>query len=84
MEIFNEKQLWGLVLFLLGNWVLSLCTRLEKIEDKKLRDPKVRWAVLGQKKIVFQYQNVRGMVMTFSGAIMAIWGFFLILLNISV
>ena len=84
MDILNERQLWGLVLFFLGNWVLSLCTRLEKVEEKRLKDPKVRWAVLGQKKIVFQYKNTRGIVMTLSGATMAIWGFCLILLNIPV
>ena len=42
MDIIVIEQVWAIVLFLLGAFVLNTCSRLERKEQEFLKDPRNR------------------------------------------
>lgn len=83
MDFFSKQQLWGVVLFFVGGWILSYCSGWERKRQEQLRDPKVRWAKYGKRKSdVLMPTSVWGTLMTLAGAGLAVWGFILFLSNI--
>ena len=83
MDLFNKSQIVGVVLFFAGSGILTFCNRYERKVDEKLKDPKIRWAVLdGNKNTLIKEKSVRGTVMTLMGVGMALYGIVLFLKNI--
>jgi len=83
MDFINKTQLMGIVLFLIGSGILTYCNRYERETDAKLKDPKIRWAVIdGNKDALLKQKNFRGNIMTVVGFGVAIYGFILFLTNI--
>ena len=77
-EFFNQDQIMGAVLFFLGIGILSWCTKVEKKQFAKMRDPKMKWAYLdaeGKKRDEVKKRNVRSIVFTVLGGGLALYGF---------
>ena len=83
MDLINKEQIVGIVLFLIGSGILTFCNRYEREVDVKLKDPKVRWAVIdGNKNTLVKEKTVRGTVMALIGVGAALYGLFLFFANI--
>ena len=83
--IFNEDQILGAVLFVAGIFLLSWCSKVERKELAKMRDPKNKWAYIdaeGSKRQEVKKRNTRSIVMTMIGGGMALYGFLSFLGNI--
>ena len=83
MSFISKQQLYGAILFFIGSFVLSICSKWEKKRKEKLKDPKVRIANYGQKKSdLMKSYTLRGALLTFTGLGLAIFGALLFLMNI--
>ena len=84
-EFFNESQVFGAVLFILGIGMLSWCARVERAELAKMRDPKLKWAYIdadGKKRDEVKKRNRRSIIVTLVGGSMALYGFIDFLRNV--
>lgn len=84
-EFFNENQVFGAVLFVLGIGMLSWCARVERAELAKMRDPKLKWAYIdadGKKRDEVKKRNRRSIIVTLVGGSMALYGFIDFLRNV--
>ena len=84
-EFFNESQVFGAVLFILGIGMLSWCARVERAELAKMRDPKLKWAYIdadGKKRDEVRKRNRRSIIVTLVGGGMALYGFIDFLRNV--
>ena len=84
-EFFNESQVFGAVLFVVGIALLSWCARVERAELAKMRDPKLKWAYIdadGKKRDEVKKRNRRSIIVTLVGGSMALYGFIDFLRNV--
>ena len=75
---FNENQILGATLFFVGIALLSWCSRVERAEMAKMRDPKLKWAYIdadGKKRDEVRKRNRRSIIVTLLGGGMALYGF---------
>lgn len=86
MDFFNEAQIRGLVVFLVGMGILGWCARMERREYKEIRDdPKAKWEVIdGVEARVRQAKrrSARGFFMTLVGLGAALYGIVVFFMNI--
>lgn len=69
-------QIWGLILFLAGTLILSVCTRWESEIRAKLKDPRTHYDK-GKDKIEAK-KSRGGYVMMIVGTVFALVGYFLV------
>lgn len=84
-EFFNEGQILGAVLFIVGIALLSWCARVERKQMAKMRDPKLKWAYIdadGMKRDEVRLRTRRSLIITVVGGGMALFGFIDFLLNV--
>ena len=82
MDLINQNQIFGAVLFFAGVILLTFCNKYERHMDEKLRDPKLRWSVIdGNKNILLKQKSFRGALMTVIGFGSAASGFILFMMN---
>jgi|GEM_PF-511126 len=82
-DFVSKQQLFGVLLFFAGGWVLNLCSRWEKERREKLKDPKIRIAHYGRRKSdLVAPGTTRGTVMTLTGIGLAVWGAVLFLMDV--
>ena len=82
MDFINQNQIFGAILFVAGAFILTFCNKYERHMDEKLKDPKLRWAVIdGNKNALLKQKSFRGTLMTVIGLGMAGAGFVLVLMN---
>lgn len=84
-EYFNEGQILGAVLFIVGIALLSWCARVERKQMAKMRDPKLKWAYIdadGMKRGEVRLRTRRSLIITVVGGGMALFGFIDFLLNV--
>jgi hypothetical protein len=77
-EYFNEDQILGAVLFIVGIAMLSWCARVERKQMHKMRDPKLKWAYIdaeGTKRNEVRLRTRRSIIVTIVGGGMALYGF---------
>ncbi|MFQ5482072.1 MAG: hypothetical protein ACE5ER_04870 [Nitrospinaceae bacterium] len=66
--MFSMTQLFGLVVFMVGIGLLNLCTRWEREDFQKMRDPVRKWSYIdGGKQDERQRSATRGTWMTLAG-----------------
>jgi hypothetical protein len=65
MDILVIEQVWAIVLFLLGVFVLNTCSRLERKEQELLKDPHNRYGK--RKSYIVEPKTLRGTLMTLTG-----------------
>lgn len=83
MGYLGAEQIIGAILFFVGTGILTLCNRYERGIDEKLKDPKVRWAVIdGNKNTLARQKSRWGTLMTLAGVSSAIYGAVLFLSNL--
>jgi hypothetical protein len=83
MDLINANQVYGLLLFFFGAFVLTLCNRYERKVDEKLRDPKQRWMLLdGVKDGVVRRKSIIGTLLTIVGGAISLAGLVFFLVNI--
>jgi len=85
LGIFTIEQIYGLVAFFVGIFILNWCSRLERRDFEKMRDPKLKWKYIDPGEAESQEmrkKSLRGWVMTLAGVGCAVYGFFTILANI--
>ena len=85
-DFFNENQILGALLFIVGIALLSWCARVERLQMAKMRDPKLKWAYIdadGKKRDEVRKRNRRSIIVTLVGGSMALYGFIDFLRNVN-
>ena len=83
-EFFNQDQILGAVLFFGGLALLSWCTKVERLEKAKMRDPKLKWAYIdaeGKKKDELKKMQRRSIIVNLVGGGAALYGLLSFLIN---
>ena len=62
MDILVIEQVWAIVLFLLGSFVINTCSRLERKDQEFLKDPRNRYGK--RKSDMVKPKTLRGTLMT--------------------
>ena len=84
-DFFNEKQIIGMVLFFAGIGLLTWCSKVEREQLAKMRDPRVKWSYIdaeGKKRDEVKKRNLRSTLVTLIGGGMALYGFLSFLANV--
>ena len=84
-EFFNENQVVGAVLFIVGVALLSWLSKVERAQMAKMRDPKLKWAYIdsdGKKQDEVRHRKRRSIIVTLVGGSMALYGFIDFLRNV--
>ena len=74
------EQVWAIVLFLLGVFVLNTCRRLERKEQEFLKDPRNRYGK--RKSDIDKPKMLRGTLMTITGTGLCFGGMVLFMMHI--
>ena len=80
MDILVIEQVWAIVLFLLGAFVLNTCSRLERKEQEFLKDPRNRYGK--RKSDIVKSKRFRGTLMTITGRSLCFGGMVLFMMHI--
>jgi hypothetical protein len=80
MDILVIEQVWAIVLFLLGAFVLNTCSRLERKEQEFLKDPRNRYGK--RKSDMVKPKTLRGTLMTFTGTGLCLGGMILFMMHV--
>ena len=62
MDILVIEQVWAIVLFLLGAFVINTCSRLERKDQEFLKDPRNRYGK--RKSDMVKPKTLRAILMT--------------------
>lgn len=84
-DFFNEDQILGAVLFVVGIALLTWLSNTERKQMAKMRDPKLKWAYIdadGMKRDEVRLRTRRSLIITVVGGGMALFGFIDFLLNV--
>ncbi len=84
-DFFNEDQILGAVLFVVGIALLTWLSNTERKQMVKMRDPKLKWAYIdtdGKKRDEVKKRNRRSIIVTLIGGGMALYGFIDFLINV--
>ena len=77
-KYFNEGQILGAALFIIGLALLTWCAWVERKQMVRMRDPKLKWAYIdaeGMKRAEVRLRNRRSIIGTVIGGGMALYGF---------
>ncbi len=80
MDMLVIEQVWAIVLFLLGSFVLNTCSNLERKEHEFYKDPKNRYGK--RKSDVVKPKTLRGTLMTLVGTGLCLGGMILFMIHI--
>ncbi len=84
-EFFNENQIFGAFLFIVGIALLTWLSNAERKQLAKMRDPKLKWAYIdadGKKRDEVKQRNRRSIIITLIGGSLALYGFIDFLSNV--
>ena len=84
-EFFNENQIFGAFLFIVGIALLTWLSNTERKQLAKMRDPKLKWAYIdadGKKRDEVKQRNRRSIIITLIGGSLALYGFIDFLSNV--
>ncbi|KMP12523.1 hypothetical protein UR09_00165 [Candidatus Nitromaritima sp. SCGC AAA799-A02] len=76
--MFVTQQIWGIVMFFAGGWLLGHCSKLEREDAERMKDPKMRYG--RRQSDIVRPKTIRGTVMTFLGGFLALGGMILFLM----
>ncbi len=83
MGFINANMVIGFFIFVVGSVILTLCAKYERKVDAKLRDPKMRYAVIdGGKDDMVRKKNMLGNILAVIGTILSLGGFIFMIINI--
>jgi hypothetical protein len=80
MDILVVEQVWALVMFVFGSFILSLCSKWEKAEKDFASDPRNRIGITKKEKD--KPKTLRGTIMTTIGTILCAGGMILFLMHV--
>lgn len=80
MDILVIEQVWAIVLFFLGGFVLNTCSRWERKEQEFYKDPKNRYGK--RKSDVIKPKTLRGTLMTLIGTGLCLGGMILFMMHL--
>jgi hypothetical protein len=80
MDILVIEQVWAIVLFLLGAFILNTCSSLEKKDQEFLKDPRNRYGK--RKSDMVKPKTLRGTIMTLMGAGLCLGGMILFMMHV--
>ncbi|MZG52926.1 MAG: hypothetical protein F3743_08880 [Nitrospinae bacterium] len=80
MDFLVIEQVWAIVLFLLGAFVLNTCSKWERKEYEFFKDPKNRYG--RRKSDVIKPKTLRGTLMTIAGTGLSLGGMILFMMHI--
>ncbi|MDH5763847.1 MAG: hypothetical protein OEZ51_12760 [Nitrospinota bacterium] len=84
-DFFNEDQILGAVLFVVGMFLLSWLAKTEREQQAKMRDPRLKWSYIdaeGKKREEVKKRTSRSIIVTIIGGGMALYGFLSFLANV--
>ena len=80
MDILVIEQVWAIVLFLLGAFILNTCSRLERKDQEFLSDPRNRYGK--RKSDMVKPKTLRDTLMTLTGAGLCLGGMTLFMMHV--
>ena len=80
MDILVIEQVWAIVLFLLGAFVINTCSRLERKDQEFLKDPRNRYGK--RKSDMVKPKTLRGTIMTLTGTGLCLGGMILFVMHV--
>jgi len=80
MDFLVIEQVWGIALFFLGSYILSTCSKWERADREKMKDPKLTFG--RRKSDMVAPKSIRGTLMTFIGCGFALGGMVLIIMHV--
>lgn len=84
-QYFVKEQILGLVFLVIGIGVLTWCSRMDRKDFLKRRDPKEKWSYIdGEKDGEITKNKARGMIMVLIGASMSLFGLVSLLWNMQI
>jgi hypothetical protein len=85
-EFFNEGQIPGAIMFVIGIALLTWLAKVERKQMTKMRDPKLKWAYIdadGKTRDEVKKRSRRSIIVTLIGGIIAFYGFIDFLRNVN-
>ena len=80
MDAITVEQVWAVVMFLLGSFILSTCSKWERKEQASLRDPRNLYG--RRKSDIVKPKTIRGTLMTLAGTGLCLGGMILFFLHL--
>lgn len=83
MNFLAEGQLTAIIIFFVGIFIMTLCSKYERKVNDKLRDPKLKYAMIdGAKDDIVKQRNLVGNILSILGGVIALFGFVTFFLNL--
>ncbi len=76
--MFVQEQIWGAVMFFIGGWVLSTCSKWEREDAARLKEAKYTYG--RRKSDLVKPKSVRGAFMTITGLLLSVSGIVMFLM----
>ncbi|MBT3920953.1 MAG: hypothetical protein HOF21_00090 [Nitrospina sp.] len=80
MDALVVEQVWATVMFILGSFILSTCSKWERKEQAIAKDPRNRYG--RRKSDIVKPKTLRGTIMTVMGTGLCLGGMILFLLHV--
>ena len=82
MDIFNKEQITAAIIFFVGLFIITLCTKYERKVNEQLRDPNKRHSMIdGVRDDIVKRRNLIGNILSILGGVVALYGFITFFLN---
>lgn len=81
MDFLTIEQVWAVVMFFVGSYILSACSKWEREDQAILKDPRNRYG--RRKSDIVKPKSLRGTLMTVLGAGLCLGGMILFLMHVS-
>lgn len=80
MDALVVEQVWAIVMFVLGSFILKICSKWEKADKNYASDPRNRYGK--RKSDIVKPKTLRGTLMTTLGTCLCLGGMILFLLHV--
>ncbi len=84
-DYITEEQIFGLIFFVAGVFLLNLCAKWERKDYLVARDPKLKWEYIDKdsnRQAEVRQKSTRGWIMTLIGLGLALYGAVTFFMNI--
>ncbi|MBT5869269.1 MAG: hypothetical protein HOH38_10570 [Nitrospinaceae bacterium] len=80
MDFLTVEQIWSVVMFFAGSFILNTCSKWEREDQAILKDPRNHYG--RRKSDIVKPKSIRGTLMTLMGAGLCLSGMILFLLHV--
>ena len=82
MDFLSQNQIIGIIMFVIGGLIMSRVTKYERKIDSKVRDPKMKWAVIdGQAAGMMRKKTIIGTTFSVFAFLLSVSGLIMFILE---